>query len=111
MASISVRIEEETIDELKRRYPELKPSEAIKSLLDHISEQKPEKEKQVIVEKIVPKIQDEDIKLIRSLSGELTNLSQLVSLSLFLEAGLLKKEDLQAILSASKIFGVPQEEN
>lgn len=103
--TISIRIYKETIDDLKSRYPELTPAEAIKCLLKQPPEQ--QQEKQVIVEKIVPKIQDEDIKLIRSLSGELTNLSQLVSLSLFLEAGLLKKEDVLAILSAAKIYGIP----
>jgi len=103
--TISIRIYKETIDDLKSRYPELTPAEAIKCLLKQPPEQ--QQEKQVIVEKIVPKIQDEDIKLIRSLSGELTNLSQLVSLSLFLEAGLLKKEDVLAILAAARVYGVP----
>lgn len=104
--TISIRIYKETIDDLKSRYPELTPAEAIKRLLEaETPEQQPEK--QVIVEKIVPKISDKDLEAIKTMAGELANMAQLVSLQLFLAAGLLKKEDVLAILSAARVYGVP----
>jgi hypothetical protein len=41
------------------------------------------------------------------MAGELANMAQLVSLQLFLQAGLLKKEDVLAILAAARVYGVP----
>lgn len=108
--TISIRIYKETMDDLKSRYPELTPAEAVKCLLEQPQEQRPESEqpeKQVIVEKIVPKISDKDLEAIKTMAGELANMAQLVSLQLFLQAGLLKKEDVLAILAAARVYGVP----
>jgi hypothetical protein len=107
--TISIRVYKETIDDLKSRYPELTPAEAIKCLLKQPQEQQqPEQpEKQVIVEKVVTKISDKDLEAIKAIAGELANVTQLVSLQLFLAAGLLKKEDVLAILSTAKVYGVP----
>jgi hypothetical protein len=103
--TISIRIYKETIDDLKSRYPEVTPAEAIKRLLEQPPEQQPEK--QVIIEKNVQKISDKDLETIKIMAGELANVAQLVSLQLFLAAGLLKKEDVLAILSAARVYGVP----
>ena len=108
--TISIRVYKETIDDLKGRYPELTPAEAIKCLLESGQTPEPQTERQpekVIVEKVVPKISDKDLEAIKSMAGELANIAQLVSLQLFLQAGLLKKEDVLAILSAAKIYGIP----
>lgn len=102
--TITIRVDQETINDLKSRYPELKPAEAIKCLLEAEPPEQPEK---VVVEKIVQKISDKDLEAIKTMAGELANMSQLVSLQLFLQAGLLKKEDVLAILSAAKVYGVP----
>jgi hypothetical protein len=94
--TISIRVYKETIDDLKSRYPELTPAEAIKYLLEQPQEQQPQQ-----------KISDKDLEAIKAIAGELANMAQLVSLQLFLHAGLLKKEDVLAILSTAKIYGVP----